>query len=95
MLETGRNDHQTKDRLMHEVCQLTHVRQGDLESVSACTGSLLSAFRQRLDLLPTYFSDPIPDSERVSLKRLFTTHDIAHGYDCLCSRRAAAMMSLC
>ena len=60
MLETGRNDHQTKDRLMHEVCQLTHVRQGDLESVSACAGSLLSAFsaevRPAADLL--FRSDP-------------------------------------
>lgn len=55
MLETGRNDHQTKDRLMHEVCQPTRVRQGDLESVSACAGSLLSAFsaevRPAADLL--------------------------------------------
>lgn len=29
---------------MHEVCQLTRRWQGDLESVSACAASLLSAF---------------------------------------------------
>ena len=74
---------------MHEVCQLNRCRQGVLESDSACAGSLLSALRQRLDLLPTYTCELRPDSDIGFLKAPLSAHNIAHGYDCARSRRVA------
>jgi hypothetical protein len=42
--------------------------------------------------LPTYACKLRPDSGFVFLKRPFTTHDNAHGYDCIGSRRVAAVV---